>query len=770
MNGKGLRGRIVARRLRSRKLRVVFDSIDIFLLFLVLCVAPPRAKEWKQGVQAFITMAGLSAIGLFLVSRERDATAIAGFGVAVAIVLIAAAFIRVAAIVDTAIDNKFAGIAGPEQPDVPDYSFTVVVVVAFLLTGIPIGLVAMDRMGQLSLFGTEPGIPWVPAFITTVDQLFRGALLYVFDHYDFGLDAPKPLVSFDKRVVSGIRLIFALLFVAAILRLASFRPRRRQMRAAIAALMKTPEYAVRLGRRMAPMLRRFIRSRPKSSYFRELIARDNAVAALAAIEGEAALPILREAVKVEFLRGGALRGLMEIESIESLKLLLVAQSAWESIATKDQQDFWMGLGRFSEVVRRKGDAELVEELVAHCYNESLPPKIRTGLHLLLALAGSRYQVRPFSSEDPIEWQAREVGFGVSFPRNFQANPHPLLHPSVRRLFLDVLSQSDDGLDQFIALCGLDWLQIPELAPQYEQLIQKGNNPMVRARAMIALGRCGSRQGLHAIIDGFEMLSLNAERYIAANALMTAGGEAAEDFLLTLLERAFSGDQRYRHLIGTEDPHSKGISYELVNPIVAWLAQSSEASRKRLLNWSFDVEDEWMKRLAARTCLGAQPELALTDGRRLFQSPVLSLVVEAVGAVTQTPAVLEELQTDVSVALQASRSAIQNAKAALVPTGRRDDPQAQYRLTEARRTARQFIDSLGELQLAQSTEEQLRLLKEALATTAGIVADDDDSSWGAAPTMELLGRGFVETDSGMAETIGSDVNWKLLFLTGGARIA
>ena len=124
----------------------------------------------------------------------------------------------------------------------------------------------------------------------------------------------------------------------------------------------------------------------------------------------------------------------------------------------------------------------------------------------------------------------------------------------------------------------------------------------------------------------------------------------------------------------------------------------------------------------------------------------------------------------NVALQASRGAIQNAKAALVHTGRRDDRQAQYSLTEARRTARQFIDSLEESQLAQSTEEELRLLKEALAATAGIVADDDDSSWGAAPTMELLGRRFVETDSGMAETIGSDVNWKLLFLTRGARIA
>jgi hypothetical protein len=87
---------ILWRRLRSRKFRFAIDTIDIFLLSLVILVAPPRRKEWKQGVRAFITLAALSAMGLLLLSRYEKAAATAALGVAILVVLIAAAFIRVA--------------------------------------------------------------------------------------------------------------------------------------------------------------------------------------------------------------------------------------------------------------------------------------------------------------------------------------------------------------------------------------------------------------------------------------------------------------------------------------------------------------------------------------------------------------------------------------------------------------------------------------------------------------------------------------------------
>lgn len=144
---KSIRWRVLADRFSRPSIRTIIDVVDIIAIFIVLIVAPPRARQRWQILRALITLVSLSVVALWLIALHSPLANIIAATIALFIAFSSLAFARVGSVTDSAIEKKFFGVSGDEQPDVPEYGYTILFVAVFLFVAFPLMVIVGNKFG-----------------------------------------------------------------------------------------------------------------------------------------------------------------------------------------------------------------------------------------------------------------------------------------------------------------------------------------------------------------------------------------------------------------------------------------------------------------------------------------------------------------------------------------------------------------------------------------------------------------------------------------------
>lgn len=577
----------------------------------------------------------------------------------------------------------------------------------------------------------------------------RAVVLDFFEIYDLSISNLKDKTIIDKHVSFFMRTTFAFVLISAIIRLSSWSIRQEQIAIAQSKLTDAPEYAIRLGKRMIRPLYRYLKSTPTSSHYSEFSGKNNALVALAVLEGDYAIPLLQKFLNQECYKLGAVEGLLSIGSPLALEELMRHPEAWKVGICDKPEKLWRKLLGFSRQINQKRTTPVLNQAMEFYKNSDVPDVAKHMLLQMIAIACGRYHVSPFSTEDILEWQAKEVGYQFGMTAN---EKQPIVSSDIIDFFANVLSDSNNGTTQFIALCGLDWIGVPEKWEIFDRLVSS-DVQYVRLRAIMALGRCGDGRGSRKIIGKLEELSSPLERFVALDALCRLRDLQALSVLLRILtdEAVNNGKQ--------------GRDYGVHNLLCENIPKFGKEARKKMLKIALGATNIWTARLIVRSCFHEEPSLASGFGRQFIEGQNLILAGEAASGIcadsdTETKSLLHSTVVRACEAVKTASNAIRIAQ-----DTKKDLNKEYHDLGDLREALASLLFSVYRVNARAKSDKEMKTAKRLLKQTQGLSPFDHDRPSDVG-VMEMIGGRYVERTSGHMETVGKHINWKLLLLTGG----
>lgn len=745
----------VSNRLFRWSWRIPLDWFDALCIVIVRVIAPPKNAEWKQALRASLLLSLLCGAAYAFATGPKRGIEIA-LAIAFFVSFTAIAFARVGAIVDVATEQRFFGLAKTEQPDVPEYSYSVILVSLFLLVAIPIAILAMDRLGWIMFqHGSDSGsigdfggqnLVLISLFLT--DQLIRAAFLDFFEIYGLSLSDVAETTIADRHVSFSIRTIFSLVLLAGLFRLSGLGARREQIRLALAELPESPKRAILLGKRMVRRLRRYYTLKPKTSWVGEIhYGPGNALIALAEIQGDNALPFIEPMLHDDQRDRWAAEALLRVRTPNALRILLSHPRLWNEVLIKprvrlrqeDRSDVPMVvlLSDFAPAINKAQEKALLSKAVSVYRNWNADDCAKSCLLQMIALSAGRFRTG-FSYDPDLKWQAKEVGFGASQGESSQT---PIYSDELRDFFIEILCDRSSVQLYFAALCALDWLGVPASAKYFEEAINSGG-PAVRSRGIIGLARCGGKSDPNPILNVLSRVQSEPERYIAVWALGTLGNEAAAAPLFLELKQALQ---------------ARFASSEIHDQCIRSLANLGPSVRRRMLSEATNFVQDWTRRLLVREAVAREPDLKDGEARRFLQDESLLVASEVVhaGPVPQTVSFRNDIEKSLSEIAARIRISLNGKKPDDVPGLSLDLQGAAQKLISAHSKAFGNTRQTSGRKSAISAIKNLRspVVRKLEADRNQVAQGRDVPTW----------VGGKEISSGAANTVGRDVNWKLYLL-------
>lgn len=622
----------------------------------------------------------------------------------------------------------------------PDIDLQAKVIAASTALGIHAALLGANRIGFVDLHdnGADLGIVESAVFVT--DQAFRALLLDVPEVYDLSISQLRANSLTERHITFGIRTFFSLALLSLLYRLSPWSGHKAVEQAAIANLVREPNSAIALGERMLRPLTRFRHSQPRTAHYSEFIARDMALIATAGIAGNKVLSKLQRSAQSGLRASVVTECLIEIGTLESLDALLDYDPAWtdkdalsgKSIQTMYSDALSSRLLNYGDDLRSPRGLELVPRLLTRARAWHVSSDAKIPLLCLIGMGLSRFDVRPFTTEDPCEWQAAEVGYSKYFIRS-TGEHHPIDMPDAREYFRDIVTDPDsEGIEQFLALCVLDWIGSPSDAHRFRQLLTPDVAPHYRIRGILGYGRCDAGTfDVRLIMQLLPSATEETEKFVLAAILLRSQEPAAVDLLFDVAEQRAWDD---------------GCPDSVRQLLVRGLTEQSKAQRTRLLTSVVDNKcyPNWHPAVV-QAVLSREPELVVPFSELLRHQDV-----RVCGTAAAAAASLNTLDSSALALLQHAAEGTLRRCINEGMTGSQDSDRANslWQLIRFYETTTPQADTLPSLQVLKQWVDGNRSENERADSGRGL------------PVIEIGPHGRRDRWEGFLSGVGIDDAWRL----------